>query len=146
MFINQNKWTINLFHRYSQNDLKNNWITEQHCWFFWETPCCILAMPPYRLLPYTALCTQNAVELHCCYTTEQEHHIIKVYSYTPTQALQLLSSYAGNLLHVICICMLQVCKSVHHHTFNWINQPDAANSQVYYLSFKYSSTFFYYSS
>jgi hypothetical protein len=36
----------------------------------------------------------------------------------------------------------RVCKSVHHHTFNWINQPDAANSQVYYLSFKYSSTCF----
>jgi len=36
----------------------------------------------------------------------------------------------------------RVCKSVHHHTFNWINQPDAANSQVYYLSFKYSSTRF----
>jgi len=26
--------------------------------------------------------------------------------------------------------------------FSWINQPDAANSQVYYLSFKYSSTCF----
>jgi hypothetical protein len=26
--------------------------------------------------------------------------------------------------------------------FNWINQPDAATSQVYYLSFKYSSTCF----
>ena len=26
--------------------------------------------------------------------------------------------------------------------FNWINQPDAAKSQVYYLSFKYSSTCF----
>jgi hypothetical protein len=36
----------------------------------------------------------------------------------------------------------RVCKSVHHHTFNLINQPDAANSQVYYLSFKYSSTCF----
>jgi hypothetical protein len=36
----------------------------------------------------------------------------------------------------------RVCKSVHHHTFNWINQPDGANSQVYYLSFKYSSTCF----
>ena len=35
-----------------------------------------------------------------------------------------------------------VCKSVHHHTFNWINQPVGANSQVYYLSFKYSSTCF----
>ena len=36
----------------------------------------------------------------------------------------------------------RVCKSVHHHTLNWINQPDAANFQVYYLSFKYSSTCF----
>jgi hypothetical protein len=36
----------------------------------------------------------------------------------------------------------RVCQSVHHHTFNWINQPDAATSQVYYLSFKYSSTCF----
>ena len=36
----------------------------------------------------------------------------------------------------------RVCKSLHHHTFNWINQPDAATSQVYYLSFKYSSTCF----
>jgi hypothetical protein len=31
---------------------------------------------------------------------------------------------------------------MHHHTFNWINQPDAAISQVYYLSFKCSSTRF----
>jgi len=36
----------------------------------------------------------------------------------------------------------RVCKFVHHHTFRWINQPDAAISQVYYLSFKYSSTCF----
>jgi hypothetical protein len=26
--------------------------------------------------------------------------------------------------------------------FNWVNQPDAATSQVYFLSFKYSSTCF----
>jgi hypothetical protein len=25
---------------------------------------------------------------------------------------------------------------MHHHTFNWINQQDAATSQVYYLSFR----------
>jgi len=36
----------------------------------------------------------------------------------------------------------RVCKSVHHHTFNWINQPETATSQVYYLSFRYSSTCF----
>jgi len=36
----------------------------------------------------------------------------------------------------------RVCKSVPHHTFNWINQQDAATPQVYYLSFKYSSTCF----
>jgi hypothetical protein len=36
------------------------------------------------------------------------------------------------------ICHLfrfRFCKSVHYYTFNWINQPDAANFQVYYLSF-----------
>jgi len=38
--------------------------------------------------------------------------------------------------------IFRVCKSVHHHTFNWINQPDAATSQVYCLSIKYSSTCF----
>jgi len=36
----------------------------------------------------------------------------------------------------------RVCKSVHHHTFNWITQPDAVVSQVYYLTFIYSSTCF----
>jgi hypothetical protein len=36
----------------------------------------------------------------------------------------------------------RLCKSVYHHTFNWINKRHAANSQVYYLSFKYSSTCF----
>ena len=36
----------------------------------------------------------------------------------------------------------RVCTSVHHRTFKWINQPDAAISQVYCLSFKYSSTCF----
>jgi len=36
----------------------------------------------------------------------------------------------------------RVCKSVHHHTFKWINQADAPISQVYCLSFRYSSTCF----
>jgi hypothetical protein len=36
----------------------------------------------------------------------------------------------------------RVCKSMHHHTFKWINQLDVATSQVYYLSFRYSSTCF----
>jgi len=35
-----------------------------------------------------------------------------------------------------------VCKSVHHHTFKWINQSNASISEVYWLSFKYSSTCF----
>jgi hypothetical protein len=38
--------------------------------------------------------------------------------------------------------LFRACKSVHHHTFNCINQPDAANSQVYYLSPKYNLTCF----
>jgi len=36
----------------------------------------------------------------------------------------------------------KVCKSVHHHTFNWINQQNAATCQVYYLSFKYKLNMF----
>jgi len=47
--------------------------------------------------------------------------------------LQRRCMFAGRLY---AIYTLQVCKSVHHHTLNRINQPDAANSQVYYLSFK----------
>ena len=42
----------------------------------------------------------------------------------------------------IFLFKFRVCKSVHHHTFRRINQPDAAVSQVYYLSFKHSSTCF----
>ena len=38
--------------------------------------------------------------------------------------------------------LFSVCQSVHHHTFNWINQQDAATAQVYYLPFRYSSTCF----
>jgi len=36
----------------------------------------------------------------------------------------------------------RVCKSVHHHTFKQINQPDASISQIYCSSFNYSSTCF----
>jgi len=35
----------------------------------------------------------------------------------------------------------KVCKSMHHHTYQ-INQLDATISQVYYLTFMYSSTCF----
>ena len=44
------------------------------------------------------------------------------------------------LNYKIKIPTFRVCKSVHHHTFNWINQPDASISQICCLSFKYSST------
>jgi hypothetical protein len=45
-----------------------------------------------------------------------------------------------------CVYEFRACKSVHHHNFNWINQPNAEISQIYYLSFKYSSTCFWASS
>jgi hypothetical protein len=58
-----------------------------------------------------------------------------------------------NMAHTLCFLdtysqvykhtnSFRVCKSVQHRTFNWINQPDSATSQVYYLSFKHSSTCF----
>ena len=37
---------------------------------------------------------------------------------------------------------LMLCVTNLINVFNWINQPDAAVSQVYYLSFEYSSTCF----
>jgi hypothetical protein len=43
-------------------------------------------------------------------------------------------------MSVTGIFKFKVCKSVQYHTFKLINQPDAAIFQVYYLSFKYSST------
>jgi hypothetical protein len=39
-------------------------------------------------------------------------------------------------------CKFRDCKSVHHHTFKQINQPDASIPQIYCSSFKYSSTCF----
>jgi hypothetical protein len=53
--------------------------------------------------------------------------------------VRTISSYFSVTLVSI---FFRVCKSMHHHTFKWINQPDASVSQVYYLSFKYSSTCF----
>jgi len=73
-----------------------------------------------------------------------------------THLLLFLSSLPGlNIIqkHVVCVSPMatftkliqfhisyktidkfRVCKSVHHHTFNWINQQDAATSQVYFSS------------
>ena len=53
--------------------------------------------------------------------------------------------WAQNLAHEnrgTGFCLFRVCKSVNHHTFKRISQQDAVISQVYYLSFKYSSTCF----
>jgi hypothetical protein len=44
-----------------------------------------------------------------------------------------------------CVTVLPTvspCFQLSHRTSNWVNQQDAATSQVYYLSFKYSSTCF----
>ena len=38
--------------------------------------------------------------------------------------------------------IFKVCKSVHHHTIQINHQLDATISQVYYLTFMYSSTCF----
>ena len=41
---------------------------------------------------------------------------------------------------VICYILFMWTINLRIFFFNWINQPDAATSQVYYLSFKYTST------
>jgi hypothetical protein len=51
-----------------------------------------------------------------------------------------LSQFKTQLQPVLSSCVKQVSMKI--STFNWIIQPDAANSQVYYLSFRYSSTCF----
>jgi len=49
----------------------------------------------------------------------------------------LLEMNGGNLLSrnttlkFSCDFKFRVCKSVHHHTFKWINQTDASISQIY---------------
>jgi len=49
--------------------------------------------------------------------------------------------------HLVPLAVLKRCAILIHLTkrtvnFNWFNQPDSSKSQVYYLSFKYSSTCF----
>jgi len=53
---------------------------------------------------------------------------VNVYCHRVTTQLQLIS--------------ISYIKSVHHRIFKQINQPDASISQIYCLSFKYSSTCF----
>jgi len=64
--------------------------------------------------------------------------LINIASSMPRRSLNLVKIWNtwGEIVE------FRVCKSVHHHTFIWINQQNAATSQVYYLSFKYSSTCF----
>jgi hypothetical protein len=56
--------------------------------------------------------------------------------------LRIVFCEVKSLKFVMTVRGFIVCQSVHHHTFNRTNQPDAATSQVYYLSFKYTSTCF----
>jgi len=59
-----------------------------------------------------------------------------IYPWIKINMLQL-PDVSPNLYHAhFCknlIIFFRVCKSVHHHTDNWINQQNAATSQVYYL-------------
>jgi hypothetical protein len=48
-------------------------------------------------------------------------------------------------LYITClfgIYKFRFCKSMHHHTFKQINQPDTSVSEIYCSSFKYSLTCF----
>jgi hypothetical protein len=65
------------------------------------------------------------------------------HNYVQTSNIPFIHNMAFILLNMPTLHnIFRVCKSVHHHTFNGINQQDTATSQVYYLSFKYSSTCF----
>jgi len=66
------------------------------------------------------------------------------HNYVETSNIPFIHNLAFILLSTTSTLhnIFRVCKSVRHHTFNGINQQDTATSQVYYLSFKYSSTCF----
>jgi hypothetical protein len=58
-----------------------------------------------------------------------------LFPFCPTDPCFFLLPYGKQFLpYILCNCQI--------FQGNWINQPDAADSQVYYLSFKYSSTCF----
>jgi len=96
-------------------------------------------------LSYTHTHTHTYIHIRL----NQKHAITHSYWIHPDTVLKFSGNYVfreWSLIYRILKtkqnCVFRVCQSVHHHTFNCINQQDAATSQVYYLSFKYSSTCF----
>jgi len=85
---------------------------------------------------------------HVCAKFNKQFWIDKVFPNISTGPrflpIHCVARHCDFVLQIELAIKIRVCKSVHHHTFNWINQPDAENSQVYYLSFKYSSICFGY--
>ena len=75
-----------------------------------------------------------------CWKGSSQHHITQfnVRNVTKQTSVPLQHIYMSDW--IMTWLKFMVCKSVHHHTINWINQQDAATSQVYYLSLRYSST------
>jgi len=115
-----------------------------------QSAICIICTWPKLIL--TSMMQTKHNQLHKFSTLEEQFTIGKCEQFKRLSSLR----YSREFLKWIYICYIlktnlsrkiyffkfRVCKSVHHHTFKWINQPDAAISQVYYLSFKYSSTCF----
>jgi hypothetical protein len=97
-----------------------------------------------RAHAYTHTHTHPHTHTHCSTVSAviQKFHIVHQWKGKPSlDYLHLLSNSATLFIYLFIYIFFRVCKSV-HHTFKWINQPDAATSRVYYLSFKYSSTCF----
>jgi len=93
-------------------------------------------------LIFMPLCSRHT----CNFLTDvSSHATVRLYTTVTQNSSTVEPFYFSSPLadpHTNKSHSFRVCKSVHHHTFNWINQADAANSQVYYLSFTYSSTCF----
>ena len=104
--------------------------------------------PDLYVLPRPSLLVTRyftqAVQVSCILWSKEGASCGKIKCFVNKQKIRGHGSY---LLHMrysyrLLFGEFRVCKSVHHHTFNWINQQDAGTSQVYYLSFRYSSTCF----
>jgi len=116
----------------------------------------------FTAFPYYPKKSQPKMRDLSCYGTSSSISILYDSSSCPIVFISRRSSLRGSI-HLLSVsihhncpathedCMQyssinsvdrRVCKSVHHHTFKQINQPDASNSHIYCSSFKYSSTCF----
>jgi hypothetical protein len=133
-FLYMNKLYCGIMHllSYGAQDIRNYNVPYYHPKFLFGGASYMLARKKLFLLIFKSL--------YVCY---KNHLLVSLFMSTNMNIAQpnwfVLQVHDGRSQ---CLyTKFRVCKSV-HHTFNWINQQDAATSQVCYSSFRYSSTCF----